>query len=1190
MALVRAGVVTQRETLSGVNILCCDSGQKFDPGEATSDSNYTVASCLPCMVGTYQNRTDHTSEECHSCGAGKFTPSTSEPCEDCIPGKYQDHAGQPLCLSCAPGRFNDERGLQHACKACQVGTFSNETGLVTCFDCAPGRSQTKEGQALCLPCVPGTYNDETGLETECKLCASGRFSNETELTACFDCAPGRSQTQEGQALCLSCVPGTYNDETGLETECKPCDSGRFSNETELTACFNCPSGTKAEHTGSASCQTCAAGRYGDNCGTCGTGRYRASNDAAVECKPCATGRFQTQEGQALCLPCVPGRYNDETGLETECKLCDSGRFSNETELTACFDCPSGKTAESAGTVSCQQCEVGKYGVGSDCVDCPMGFFRGSGDPNSMRCERCVLGQETVSTGAGSCTQCDAGRYGVKAGASCLACPLGKFQDGKGQVSCLSNCAPGKVPNAQKTGCVRPEHAMPTDCTPRAEYFYNVLPNDTASWECRPCPQSKGVPSGTNCNQANTVPAFSELRSRNGWWWVPEEYWDSLPEKEGLLVPCPFPGDCLPSRRNESRCHRNAVAESALCALCKTGYKRSTATMRCEKCGGGAAIMPAILAASVLGASAVGAMLCRRYKARLQQHKAAVKDAWLSAKVLLTFLQVTKSMPLMTPQVTWGPEYTSFLRVFDFVNLDVMSLLQMDCLEGGVDFRVSLVVSLSLPLFVVLVTVAMYVIRRLRLRRGHSKAAELSKKQIEYAAVKLFNYFDIDRSQTLDEGELTQLLSFAARDAKHRATIRAMTAQELDLLMASVGGTRTLGRRVQGTTRWSLGRDAFLAACTSDSNPISNVLSVSAGHRHVKQQVLASTCVALTIILLQMLYAPLTANGFHYLDCMQLGDRKHLLRRDYSVECYEPGYMLFVPVALTIILGFALLLPASLGALLWRKRRSLDTPITRGQIGFLYNRYRTGSSFWDVQELVRKVLLCGCLILFPEGLRMLLALLLSVVSLCLASCFRPHQNKMVFRLTLAAHGLTVVKYSFVLHAASDVPSASVLLGPVLVVADACLCTAGVACVVLCLAAVCRKRRVVVHDNGGASVMATASSGRAAGSVRRRSTSLTHMVEKAVVLETVKVIHNQSAVHRQALAERLQARAEATRRRLDRRLTRRASSRHSVGRLGSGKQMRASAVTPAPPPSTAAVSRPRSGDDNDVTQGVLQQNTT
>ena len=46
---------------------------------------------------------------------------------------------------------------------------------------------------------------------------------------------------------------------GLQAECKPCAVGRFSNETELTECFHCNSGESTDgQSGSASCSKCAA--------------------------------------------------------------------------------------------------------------------------------------------------------------------------------------------------------------------------------------------------------------------------------------------------------------------------------------------------------------------------------------------------------------------------------------------------------------------------------------------------------------------------------------------------------------------------------------------------------------------------------------------------------------------------------------------------------------------------------------------------------------------------------------------------------------------------------------------------------------------------------------------------------------------------------------------------------------------
>ena len=62
------------------------------------------------------------------------------------------------------------------------------------------------------------------------------------------------------------------------------------------------------------------------------------------------------------------------------------------------------------------------------------------------------------------------------------------------------------------------------------------------------------------------------------------------------------------------------------------------------------------------------------------------------------------------------------------------------------------------------------------------------------------------------------------------------------------------------------------------------------------------------------------------------------------------------LAFVRVFGFALLLPFSLAAEFVMNRKDLHSARTKSKIGWLYSRFVKGAEFWEVHEIMRKMLL------------------------------------------------------------------------------------------------------------------------------------------------------------------------------------------------------------------------------------------
>jgi hypothetical protein len=211
---------------------------------------------------------------------------------------------------------------------------------------------------------------------------------------------------------------------------------------------------------------------------------------------------------------------------------------------------------------------------------------------------------------------------------------------------------------------------------------------------------------------------------------------------------------------------------------------------------------------------------------------------------------------------------------------------------------------------------------------------------------------------------------------------------------------------------------------------------------------SQTCSACSLLLM-VLHAPVSAKAFYYFDCHQLGAHKSLLRRDYSLECWADRHSSFIPLAVLLLLLFAFLFPVALFGMLVSQRHHLHLPLTRSRIGWLYPRFVVGAEWWDIHELLRKMLLCGVLVFVPGDTRPLVAILISLVACCTLNYFRPHKNTTVFWIAQASFGLTTLKYLIVvfgmLHPLSK--EGNDVLSGLLIFLDLLLIFFCVACVVL-----------------------------------------------------------------------------------------------------------------------------------------------
>jgi hypothetical protein len=109
------------------------------------------------------------------------------------------------------------------------------------------------------------------------------------------------------------------------------------------------------------------------------------------------------------------------------------------------------------------------------------------------------------------------------------------------------------------------------------------------------------------------------------------------------------------------------------------------------------------------------------------------------------------------------------------------------------------------------------------------------------------------------------------------------------------------------------------------------------------------------------------------------------------------------------MAFTFGLPLALALVLVVNRKTLHTPKVMETYGFLYDTYKPGAEYWDIQELMRRLLLTGILLFLPGSTRLAASLLVSILACCLLFGVKPHKAEVIQRLESSSFVILMLKY-------------------------------------------------------------------------------------------------------------------------------------------------------------------------------------
>eukprot|EP00937_MAST-01D_sp_MAST-1D-sp2_P000945 g945.t1 len=190
--------------------------------------------CKHCIAGTYQNAVGQAS--CKECAVGFYQDQLAGiQCKGCPKGRFQSEKGaRYVCELCAAGWYAGAV-QQELCAKCSVGKAPTAEDRSACAECVPGRYAAPWGQ--CVACAQGMYQQQSA-QTSCELCSAGMYqdqqcnvcapgqeptiSNATRV--CQDCVAGKYSTGGSSSVCVDCPGGQYQPNKGRRA-CIPCEDG-----------------------------------------------------------------------------------------------------------------------------------------------------------------------------------------------------------------------------------------------------------------------------------------------------------------------------------------------------------------------------------------------------------------------------------------------------------------------------------------------------------------------------------------------------------------------------------------------------------------------------------------------------------------------------------------------------------------------------------------------------------------------------------------------------------------------------------------------------------------------------------------------------------------------------------------------------------------------------------------------------
>ena len=394
--------------------------------------------------------------------------------------------------------------------------------------------------------------------------------------------------------------------------------------------------------------------------------------------------------------------------------------------------------------------------------------------------------------------------------------------------------------------------------------------------------------------------------------------------------------------------------------------------------------------------------------------------------------------------------------FSFVNIDFMQIIGAKCI-GDFNYYFSFTIMVCLPVTILVIGfVNYYASTRILEHKLATMTKEQKKKKKKEAMHALFELADSDHSGNIGPAELALILSHLNWSIKLKEAIAlaesigahadefgnlmlmehqfitAMLNNEINrtLEKMNIQEKSSLFRQKSQKSNKKKDKDKKSKSSTEEEEQV-NLSNSDELVKWTLQSGVVASCLSGATQLLLLAHTPVSRKVFQYFHCHDIGGQS-FLRADYDIVCTSAAYYLYMPFVLVVLVGFTTLLPTVILFYLFRHRKNLYSTRVHQRIGWLYDPYVRGAEFWQVHDLLMKMLLTGVLIYVPTTLRAGIAILICLVAIANLNYFQPHKNVVLFWLTQISFVTTASKYvvALLLSASMD-KSELTLVGTLLI---------------------------------------------------------------------------------------------------------------------------------------------------------------
>ncbi len=498
------------------------------------------------------------------------------------------------------------------------------------------------------------------------------------------------------------------------------------------------------------------------------------------------------------------------------------------------------------------------------------------------------------------------RYISHVQVACLECPEDTFRD-----------TPGAAGVAECWKCDKHRHTYgltgatsknDCECDTGRYPSFSEKGGKLVLASCNPCPE------GAVCKKP--IIGNSENRSTDPELWLHGKagYWD-VPWSPSFKR-CKHTGTCLEGGKCAPHNH------GPLCSICDDYYQRSS-NGECTSCSRGTSYTKLY---TFIGIFVLNTGLIYWKRKKLRKFRNAWRDFLRVFKIILDYWQVNSSMPTVLA-VDFPTTWTAWLSTFDFVNLDIADLVNLNCIPGY-NYVIAFGVTCSFPVFAVVTGYVAFAINKCRhdkkkKERVHRTPAEIKGELLEGLKV-AFHIADADNSGLIDAHEFGDL-------------VRRLGHKKFTDKMA-----RKMFQKKTKDGDAFLSMKEFLTIVLDPHNKVHIDIEVISWSKHRRQ---LYKSIAFVSQLLLLVHTPVTRKFFQVLNCKNI-DGRRFIQVDMQVDCDSSEYLAGVIPAIAVGTIFVFGFPFCIGLYLCIHRKDLYAVSVMDKIGFLYDRFHKNAEFWE----------------------------------------------------------------------------------------------------------------------------------------------------------------------------------------------------------------------------------------------------